>query len=77
MWNLKCVCVKVAQSCPTLCDLMDYTVHESLQARIVEWVAFPFPGDLPNPVIELRSHAWQVGSLPAEPRGKQYAQKGS
>ena len=25
--------VKVAQSCPTLCDLMDYTVHGILQAR--------------------------------------------
>ena len=27
---------------PTLCDPMDYTVHGILQARIVEWVAFPF-----------------------------------
>ena len=34
--------VKVAQSCLTLCDPMDYTVHEILQARILEWVAFPF-----------------------------------
>ena len=34
--------VKVTQSCPTLCDLMDYTVHGILQARILEWVAFPF-----------------------------------
>ena len=34
--------VKVAQSCPTLCDPMDYTVHGILQARILEWVAFPF-----------------------------------
>ena len=25
-----------------LCDPMDYTVHEILQARILEWVAFPF-----------------------------------
>ena len=33
---------KVAQSCPTLCDPMDYTVHGILQARILEWVAFPF-----------------------------------
>ena len=32
--------VKVAQSCPTLCNLMDYTVHGILQARILEWVAF-------------------------------------
>ena len=28
--------VKVAQSCPTLCDPMDYTVHQILQARILE-----------------------------------------
>ena len=34
--------VKVTQSCPTLCDPMDFTVHGTLQARILEWVAFPF-----------------------------------
>ena len=36
--------VKVAQSCLTLCDPMDhkYRVHGILQARILEWVAFPF-----------------------------------
>ena len=34
--------VKVAQSCPTPCDSMDCTVHGILQARILEWVAFPF-----------------------------------
>jgi len=34
--------VKVARSCPTLCDPMDYTVHGILQARILEWVAFAF-----------------------------------
>ena len=33
---------KVAQSCPTLCNSMDYTAHGILQARILEWVAFPF-----------------------------------
>ena len=33
--------VKVAQSCPTLFDPMDYPVHGILQARILEWVAFP------------------------------------
>ena len=36
------MCVKVAQSHPTLCDPMVYTVHGILQARILEWVAFPF-----------------------------------
>ena len=34
--------VKVTQSCPTLFDPMDYTVHGILQARILEWVALPF-----------------------------------
>ena len=38
----KGVKVKVAQSCLTLCNPMDYTVHGILQARIREWVAFPF-----------------------------------
>ena len=28
--------VKIAHSCPTLCDPMDYTVHGILQARILE-----------------------------------------
>ena len=34
--------VKVAQSCPTLCNPMDHTVHGILQARILAWVAYPF-----------------------------------
>jgi len=39
--------VKVAQSCLTLCNPMDCSpagssVHGILQARILEWVAFPF-----------------------------------
>ena len=51
--------VKVAQSCPTLCDSMDYTIHGILQARILEWIAFPSAGDLANPEIKLRSPALQ------------------
>ena len=34
--------VKVTQSCLTLCNPMDCTVYGVLQARILEWVAFPF-----------------------------------
>ena len=34
--------VKVTQSCPALCDPMDYTVHGIFQARILEWVDLPF-----------------------------------
>ena len=33
---------KFALSCLTLCDHMGYTIHGILQARILEWVAFPF-----------------------------------
>ena len=43
----------VAQLCPALCNptdcsLPDSSVHGILQARILEWVAFLPPGDLPN-----------------------------
>ena len=62
--------MKVTQSCPTLCNPMDYTIHGILQAGTLEWVAFPFSGDLPNPGIEPRSPALQADSLPAEPPGK-------
>ena len=62
--------VKVTQSCPTLRDPMDYSVHGIFQARILEWVAFPFYGDLPNTEIEPRSPTLQVDSLPAEPQRK-------
>ena len=34
--------VKVTQSGLTLCDPVDCIVHGILQARILEWVAFPF-----------------------------------
>ena len=30
---------------------------------MLEWVAFPFPGDLPHPGIEARSPALQADSL--------------
>ena len=40
--QLKWTEVQVAQSCLTLCDLMEYTVHGILWARILEWVAFLF-----------------------------------
>ena len=42
-----CVHAKSLQSCLTLCNSMDcsppgFPVHGILQARILEWVAFPF-----------------------------------
>ena len=41
-------------------------VHGILQASILEWVAIPSPGDLPDPRIELRSPALQADCLPLE-----------
>ena len=34
--------VKGVQLCPTLCNPMDYTARGILQAKILEWVTFPF-----------------------------------
>ena len=61
--------VLVAQSCLTLCNSMDCSppgssVHGILQARILERVAIPSPGDIPNPEIKPRSPASQADSLP-------------
>ena len=65
----------VTKSCPTLCHPMDSSqpgssVHRILQARILEWVAISFSGDLPNPGIKPGSPALQGDSLPTEPPGK-------
>ena len=54
--------VLVTQSCLTLCDPTDcsppgISVHGVLQARILEWVVFLSPEDVPNPAIEPGSPA--------------------
>ena len=51
--------MSVAQSCPTLCDPMDYSppgssVHGILQARILECVAIPFSKES----SQLRNQTW-------------------
>ena len=49
------LCAKSLQSCPILCDPMGgpgSSVHGILQARILEWLPFPSPGDLPDPGIK-------------------------
>ena len=64
--------VKVAQSCLTLCDLIDYTVHGILQARILESVAFPFsrgifPTQGSNPGLpHCRQILYQLGHREAQ-----------
>ena len=67
---------KLLQLCLTLCDPMDCSlpgssVHGILQARTLEWIAMPPPGDLPDPGIESTSPAGpalQVDSLPLSQR---------
>ena len=48
--------------------------HQALlsifQARMLEWVAIPFSGDLPNPGIKPGSAALKADSLPSELPGK-------
>ena len=51
-----------AQLCPTLCNPMDYNppgpfVHKISQARILECLPFPSPGNLPDPGIKPPSPA--------------------
>ena len=45
-------------------------MESSIPPRILECVAFPFPKDLPNQAMELRSPSLQADSLPADPQGK-------
>ena len=64
----------VAQSCPTLCDPMDWSppgssAHEISQARILE-LSFPSPVDLLDPGIEPRFPALQADALLTELQGK-------
>ena len=73
--QLVCVCLEL---CATLCNSMDYSwpgssVHGIIQARILQWVPFLLPGDLPNPRIEPvfpASPALGVRFFTTEPPGK-------
>ena len=57
LYSVAAAAAKLLQSCPTCYDPTDCSppgssVHGILQARILEWVTMPSPGDLPNPGIE-------------------------
>ena len=63
-----------SHQCPALCDPVDCSLPGSSvrgvsQARILEWVAVPSPGDLPNPGTQPMSSQWQAGSLPLSLQG--------
>ena len=81
-------------SCVRLCNPMDCSspgssVHGILQARTLEWAAFPSPGDLPHPGVQCESSTLAGGffitsatweallshlSLIKSPRGGLYGQ---
>ena len=62
--------MKVSQLSPTLGDPTDSTVHGILQARIPEWVAFPFSRGSSHPRDQTQVSHMQADSLPTEPQGK-------
>ena len=77
------VCLLVTQLCLTLCHPTDcsppgFSVHGILQARLLERVAMPSSGDLPDPGIEpasltspaLAGEFFFFFFLPPEPPGK-------
>ena len=70
------VCAQLLQSCPPLCDPMDYIARQTPLSmgfsRQGFWSRLPCPPpvDLPNPGIESRSPTLQTNSLPSGPLGK-------
>ena len=57
------------------CDPIDRSspgssVHGISQARVLEWLPFPSPGNLPDPGIKPISLALAGGFLTTEPPGK-------
>ena len=66
----------IVQSCPTLCNHMDWSppgssVRGDSPGKITGLGCHSLPpGDLPNPEMEPRSPALQADSLPSEPPGK-------
>ena len=66
---------EITQSHLTLCDPMNSSlpgscVHGIFQARVLEWVAFPSPGDLSHPGIKPGSPTLQADVLASEPPGE-------
>ena len=76
--GITCMRAKSLQSRPTPCNPMDcslpgFSVHGSLQARILEWVFMSSSGDLPDPWVKPASLTTPVsakGSLLPVPPGK-------
>jgi len=55
---------------PLDCSPPGSSVHGIFQVKILEWLPFPSPGDLPDPGIESMSPAVAGGFFITEPFGK-------
>ena len=61
----------MSESCdPMDCSALGSSVHGISQAKLLEWLSFPSPGDFSDPRIEPESPALQADSLPTELQGK-------
>ena len=68
-----CVLCSVTQSCPTLCNSMNWSLPDSSvpgDSPGKSGLPCPPPGDLANSGMEPRSPTLQADSLPNEPPGK-------
>ena len=74
-FSLLMQCVPCVRSCPTLVTLgmclPGFSVHGVFQTRLLEWLSFPPPGDLPDPRIKSLSSLppTKVDSLSTESSG--------
>ena len=76
-YSCVCMCAKLLQLWPTLCDPRDYSLPGSsilgiLQARTLEWVAIRFHSGSfqPRGGSDVQLLHWQAGSLALVPPGK-------
>ena len=74
MYNSYVLCIMYNNSYVQLmdCSLPGSHLHGILQAKILEWLPFPSPRDLPDSGIEPGSPALQADSLLSEPPGKSF-----
>ena len=65
--SVSCSVVTNSETPKTVCRLPGSSVHGTLQARILEWVPFSSPGDLPDPGMESASRALAGSFFTTEP----------
>ena len=75
MFEMFVVVVWFANLCVTHCNAMDYkppgsSVHRISQARILEWLPLPSPGDPPNHGIKTMFPVLAGGFYTTEPPGE-------